>query len=182
MERKARFIITTQKTRMSDTEFETIQAILDNAMMNKKENDDTILEDELENFFSGIDGEDDISDFITEGSVIRKPGGSIILKYNESEITGMQGAVTHIMFNEKKPDFVVVMRDGSVNSSLSFEEGKRHTSKYNTPYMPFNLCVNTLRVTNKFVDCGEIEIEYIIEIRGLSTEWTVLKIKVDFFD
>lgn len=181
MERKARFIISTQKTRMSDIEYATVQDILENAL-HKDESNGTTLEDSLEKLFSEIEAEDEESELITEGAVLQKPGGSIALKYKESELTGMEGTSTSIIFNRKKPDFVVVMREGSVNSSLSFEEGKRHTSRYNTPYMPFSLCVNTLRVVNKFEDCGEIEIEYIIEIRGLSTEWTVLKIKAELIE
>lgn len=181
MERKARFILTTKRTSMNETEFEAVQALLEHSLVCDDGFEDTI-ENELKRLFSDIDGDDDTSELITDGVVIKKPGGSIVLQYNESELTGMEGAVTRIVFGARKPDFVVMMRDGYVNTSLSFETGKRHTSKYNTPYMPFDLCVNTIRVTNNFEDNGEIEIEYIIEIRGLSTEWTTLKIKADILD
>ncbi len=182
MERKAKFILTTQKTSISEADFATVQAILEHAILREAENTDTTLTDELEKIFSEIDGEDDTSELITEGIVTQKPNGSVILQYDESELTGMEGCVTKIMFSIKKPRFVVMMREGAVNTSLSFEEGKRHITAYNTPYMPFRLCVNTVRVDNSFENDGEIVIEYLLEIRGLSTERNILKIKVNFMD
>lgn len=182
MERKARIILTTQKTSMSEADFASVQALLEHAILREEQDKNTTLEDELEKIFSEIDGEDDTSELITEGVVIQKSNGSVILQYDESELTGMEGCVTKIMFSAKNPSFVVMMREGAVNTSLSFEEGKRHITSYNTPYMPFRLCVNTIRVDNSFEDNGEIVIEYLLEIRGLSTERNILKIKVNFID
>ena len=182
MERKVKFILTTKKTSISEADFETVQAILEHAILREEENTDTTLTDELEKIFSEIDGEDDTSELITEGTVIQKPNGGVVLQYDESELTGMAGCVTKIMFSTQKPSFVVMMREGMVNTSLSFEEGKRHISSYNTPYMPFRLCVNTVRVDNTFDVDGEIVIEYLLEIRGLSTERNILKIKVNYLD
>ena len=178
MEKKVKIILTTQKTSMSEADFASVQALLEHAILREQEGSST-LEDELEKIFSEIDGEDDTSELITEGTVTVKTSGSVIIKYAESELTGMEGCETKIMFNGFKPKFVVMMREGMVNTSLSFEEGKRHTTSYNTPYMPFRLCVNTLRVDNTFADNGEIVIEYLLEIRGLSTERNILKIKVN---
>ncbi|MBE6547796.1 MAG: DUF1934 domain-containing protein [Ruminococcaceae bacterium] len=182
MERKAKFILTTQKTSLSETDFETVRAILEHAILRENENPDTTLERELEKIFSELDGENDTSELITEGVVREKESGGVVLEYNESELTGMEGCVTKIMFSKNKPGFVVMMREGMVNTSLSFETGKRHTSVYSTPYMPFRLCVNTLRVDNQFDTFGEIEIEYLLEIRGLSTERNILSIKTVFLD
>ena len=182
MERKAKIILTTQKTSMSEADFETVQAILEHAILREAESSDTTIVDELDKIFSEIDGEDDTSELITEGTVIQKSNGGVILQYDESELSGMDGCVTKIMFSKQKPSFVVMMREGMVNTSLSFEAGKRHISTYNTPYMPFRLCVNTVRVENTFDTDGEIVIEYLLEIRGLSTERNILKIKVNFID
>lgn len=167
---------------MSEADFDTVQAILEHAILREAEGSGASLTDELDRIFSEIDGEDDTSELITEGTVIQKPSGGVILQYDESELTGMAGCVTKIMFSTQKPRFVVMMREGSVNTSLSFEEGKRHISSYNTPYMPFRLCVNTVRVDNTFDTDGEIVIEYLLEIRGLSTERNLLKIKVSYLD
>ncbi len=167
---------------MSEADFDTVQAILEHAILREAEGSGVSLTDELDRIFSEIDGEDDTSELITEGTVIQKPSGGVILQYDESELTGMAGCVTKIMFSTQKPRFVVMMREGSVNTSLSFEEGKRHISSYNTPYMPFRLCVNTVRVDNTFDTDGEIVIEYLLEIRGLSTERNLLKIKVSYLD
>lgn len=182
MERKARFILTTQKTSISEADFETVQAILEHAILREQESEESTLANELDKIFSEIEGEDDTSELITEGVVTQKPNGGVVLQYDESELTGMEGCVTKIMFSTKKPRFVVMMREGMVNTSLSFEAGKRHITSYNTPYMPFRLCVNTVRVDNSFENDGEIVIEYLLEIRGLSTERNILKIKVNFID
>ena len=182
MERKAKFIITTQKTSMSDADFETVRTVLEHAILREEQKNDGNVLDELDKIFSEIDGDDDTSELITEGVVEQKDGGSVILRYSESELTGMQGCNTKIMFNQKKSGLVVMMREGAVNTSLSFEAGRRHVTAYNTPYMPFNLCVNTIRVDNRFDVDGKITIEYLLEIRGLSTERNLLTLQVIYLD
>ncbi len=182
MEQKAKINIVTEKIMMPEADFETVKSLLEGAILNEMKNANTSVEDEMEKIFSELDADGDVSELITEGCVTCKSNGAVILQYTESEISGMDGCITKIMFSEKKPSFVVVVRDGIVNTSLSFETGKRHVSTYNTPYMPFRLCVNTIRVENTFFENGEIAIEYLLEIRGLSTERNLLKIKVDILD
>lgn len=178
MERQATIYISTEKTSMSETDFQTVKDALDGAIIAEAERESGVS-DQLEKLLMEIETESDISELITEGKVIEKPNGAVILQYDESEISGMAGCVTKIMFNKSKPGFVVMMRDGEVNTSLSFEQGRRHISTYNTPYMPFRLCINTVRVENTFFENYEILIEYLIEIRGLSTDRNILKIRAD---
>ena len=178
MERQATIYITTEKTSMSEDDFRTVRDALDGAIIAEAEKMSEVS-DQLEKLFLSIETDSDVLELITEGKVIEKPNGAVILQYDESELSGMAGCTTKIMFNKNKPSFVVMMRDGEVNTSLSFEPGKRHISTYNTPYMPFRLCVNTVRVENTFCENFEILIEYLIEIRGLSTDRNILRIKAD---
>lgn len=177
MDRKARIIITTKKRSMSETDFESVRSILEQSL-DPVDLDSSKL---LSEIFNSSEGED-VSELITDCTVSRRKSGGVVISYKEDEESGMLGSVTKIMFSEKNPDFVVMMREGAVNTSLSFESGKRHISTYNTPFMPFRLCVNTISVDNRFDRHEEIDIDYLLEIRGLSTERNRLSIRVNYLD
>ncbi len=106
--------------------------------------------------------------------------GRIELSYDETELTGMDGSTTAISFSEDNPSLVSMVREGSVSTALVFEQGKRHRCAYNTPYMPFELCVHTLKVDNKLATDKTIFIDYIIEIRGAKAERT--KMEINYFE
>ena len=71
-----------------------------------------------------------------------------------------------------------MIREGAVSTALVFEAGKRHHSVYNTPFMPFTVCVHTLTVSNRLEDDGVIELDYIVEIRGAQAERTKFKLEL----
>ena len=106
--------------------------------------------------------------------------GRIELSYDETELTGMDGSTTAISFSEDCPSLISMVREGSVSTALVFEQGKRHRCAYNTPYMPFELCVHTLKVDNKLSTDKTIFIDYIIEIRGAKAERT--KMEITYFE
>lgn len=85
------------------------------------------------------------------------------LKYNESELTGMVGTTTEITVDDS--GIVNLVRSGTVNSNLVFEEGKRHLSYYDTNDGAFSIgvfasYVDTVLETNY----GEISITYAMDI------------------
>ena len=102
----------------------------------------------------------------------------VIIAYDESEITGMEGSHTQVRFERSNHGLVTIMRHGSVNTILVFEEGKRHICTYQTPYMPFEICVFTKSVSNTLLENGVIELDYIVEIRGAQAERTQFKIEI----
>ena len=102
----------------------------------------------------------------------------VIIAYDESELTGMEGSHTQVRFERAQAGLVTMMRSGSVNTILVFEEGKRHICAYQTPYMPFEICVFTKSVKNTLLDDGKIELDYIVEIRGAQAERTQFKIEI----
>lgn len=102
----------------------------------------------------------------------------VIIAYDESELTGMEGSHTQVRFERNAPELVTMMRSGSVNTILVFEEGKRHICTYQTPYMPFEICVFTKQVKNDLLENGVIELDYIVEIRGAQAERTQFKIEI----
>lgn len=102
----------------------------------------------------------------------------VIIAYDESELTGMEGSHTQVRFERNQEGLVTMMRSGNVSTILVFEEGKRHICTYQTPYMPFEICVFTKNVKNTLLENGIIELDYIVEIRGAQAERTQFKIEV----
>lgn len=107
-------------------------------------------------------GNTDNVELTTEGE-LHIENGSYTLKYNESELTGMAGTLTQITVDEN--GIVNLIRTGTVNSQLVFEEGKRHLSCYDTEGAAF-----TIGVFASYVDTvleehyGEINITYAMDI------------------
>ena len=102
----------------------------------------------------------------------------VIIAYDESELTGMEGSHTQVRFERSCPELVTMMRSGSVNTILVFEKGKRHICTYQTEFMPFEICVFTKEVRNTLLENGRIELDYIVEIRGAQAERTEFTIEV----
>ena len=113
----------------------------------------------------------------TEG-FMNLDGDRVELVYEESEITGMEGSRTSVVFDKSNSGLVSMLRDGSVSTALVFEKGKRHHCVYNTPIMPFEICVRTLRVENNILDAGTLKLDYIIEIRGAKAERTKFELEI----
>ena len=100
------------------------------------------------------------------------------ISYEESEATGMEGSLTSVSFDMREAGLVTMARTGVVSTALVFEKGKRHHCIYKTPFMPFEICVNTLNVRNRIAEAGTLELDYIIEIRGAKAERTKFSMKI----
>ena len=123
--------------------------------------------------------EADVMEINTDG-FLSTDNGRVEFSYDESEITGMDGSKTSLSYAMSTPSLVTMMRTGSVSTSLVFEQGKRHHCVYKTPYMPFEVCVHTLKVENKLDTEKSLFIDYIIEIRGAKAERT--KLRMTYFE
>ena len=113
----------------------------------------------------------------TEGA-LKIEDGRFEVSYKESEATGMEGATTTVYFVKNQPEIVSMLRSGSVSTALVFEERKRHHCVYNTPYMPFEVCVHTLHVENKLGSEGTLDLDYVVEIRGAQAERTKFNMQI----
>lgn len=88
---------------------------------------------------------------------------SYTLKYEESELTGMEGTTTEITVNDN--GVVSLSRKGTVNSHLVFEEGKRHLSYYDTKDGAFSIGVFASYVdTILEQNYGEVSITYAMDV------------------
>ncbi len=139
---------------------------------------DSTITGKSKNVAMKVDPECETTSLTTECTVADK-GGKIEIEYNESEITGMDGSVTKVVFDKSNPALVSILREGSVSTALVFEEGKRHLCVYQTPYFPIELCITTLSLENTLsYDGGRMNAEYLVEMNGILAEKTDITITV----
>ena len=121
--------------------------------------------------------EPDILDINTIGSYL-DDGERISISYDESEATGMEGSVTTVTFLKSDPTVLTMIREGLVSTTLVFEEGKRHHCLYQTPFMPFEVCVRTIKVSNSLLGVGSLKLDYAVEIRGAKADRTKFSMQI----
>ena len=90
-----------------------------------------------EQYFDDVDP--NATELMTEGTLEQTEDG-FLLSYQETELTGMEGTLTTF---EIGPGRVILRRSGSVNSQMVFEEGRQHTSLYETPYGELSVDIQT---------------------------------------
>ena len=71
-----------------------------------------------------------------------------------------------------------MLRNGTVRTALVFEEGRRHICIYETPFMPFEVTVETDCVQNRIPEDGTLALSYTVEIKGASAEHTDFRMTV----
>lgn len=84
-------------------------------------------------------------ELVTPGRLVRDAQGRYTISYEESELTGLEGTTTVLQIEGGR---VTLLREGSVNSQMVFEEGCRHLSMYETPYGALSVGINTRRMKN----------------------------------
>ena len=100
----------------------------------------------------------------------------LTLRYHESALTGMEGTVT--TFTVEGPR-VTLTRSGSVNSQMIFEEGRQHTSLYETPFGELSVDIQTSRLRHNLTERGGVmEIRYSIAVEHNVTGRNCFKIRV----
>lgn len=121
--------------------------------------------------------EPEIIEINARGTLCRRDG-RFEVSYEETEATGMEGSLTAISFREDEPGVVSMIREGAVSTVLVFEEACRHHCLYQTPFMPFEVCVHTVKVDNRLAAEGHLSLDYIIEIRGARAERTKFDMEI----
>ena len=126
-----------------------------------------------EQYFDDIDP--DATELMTEGTM-EVTGDGIVLSYEESELTGMEGTTT--TFEVKGPR-VTLTRSGAVNSQMVFEEGRQHTSLYETPFGELSVDIQTSELKHNLSERGGLmEIKYSIAVEHTVTGRNCFKIRV----
>lgn len=186
MLKKVMIKITSRCEELSDSLFERFFGTADSFSEGDFDDIDFALEEAL-NAVADVDfddgkeikepEDDGIIEIFTEGRLRITPD-RFSLSYKETELTGMEGAQTTLSYSKSEPTLVSMLRTGGVNTALIFEPQKRHICSYQTPFMPFELCVRTLSMDNRLESDGEFAIEYVIEIRGATAEKNSLFLKI----
>ena len=126
-----------------------------------------------EQYFDGIDP--DATELMTEGTMTLTENG-MVLAYEETALTGMEGTTTS--FQIQGPQ-VSLTRSGTVNSQMVFEEGRQHTSLYETPFGELSVDIQTSVLKHNLTERGGLmEIKYSIAVEHTVTGRNCFKIRV----
>ena len=117
------------------------------------------------------DGEQDVIELTTSGTLERTEDGWI-LRYNETEATGMEGTVTQL---DIVPNRLNLMRSGTHPSMLILEKNRRHHCNYHTPYGTIDLGTYTSELEYDLTDRGgAVTFSYTLGFNGgISSAHTV---------
>lgn len=111
------------------------------------------------------DQEPDSIELVTEGTMEFRDGGWDI-RYEESELTGLQGVTTTFRV---EPGKITLTRTGGLKSQMVFQQGVSHDSLYQ---MDFGALMITVCAQSIFFDItpagGFIDLAYTIEIEKSS--------------
>ena len=171
------------KFKILSKQFELSKTLMDKLFSYEDEEDENEDVNEIYDCLSNASKEDlsddaDTLELMGEG-VLLIEGDIVEINYSESELTGMEGANTKLVFDIKSPQMVTMLRGGSVTTAMVFEQGVRHVCIYETPFMPFELCIHTLKVENRLLKCGKLYLDYIVEFKGTQAERTKFTISIE---
>lgn len=120
-------------------------------------------------------GEDNIIELETDGTFAFENGVGM-LSYMESELTGLEGTKTSFAIG---PMGVVMTREGSLNSRMVFEKGRKHNFLYETPFGSATMGVDTTNITVAFDEHGgNMEIDYVVDFQHSVVGHNMFRIKV----
>ena len=126
-----------------------------------------------EQYFDDVDP--DATELMTEGTMELRED-RILLEYRETALTGMEGTTT--TFEIAGPR-VTLRRSGSVESQMVFEEGRQHSSLYETPFGALTVDIQTGRLRHNISERGGVmEIKYSIAVEHTVTGRNCFKIRV----
>ena len=109
----------------------------------------------------------DGTELTTEATMELQPDGKILLYYEETKLTGMEGTTTTF---EIQGGRVILRRSGTTNSQMVFEEGVQHTSLYSTPYGELTMDIHTSHLRHNLSERGGVmDIRYSISVEHALT-------------
>lgn len=112
--------------------------------------------------------------------VMKRRHDDIVICYNEEDNSGMGETKTEIVLHGGRSDMVSIIRTGAVRNTLICEKGRRHISVYNTPVMPFQVCVIARECEQNVTmeDGGTVYMNYYLELRGTEMQHSKMRITV----
>ena len=122
------------------------------------------------------DGEKSETELLTQAKFTRENGWDII-SYEDTSATGFEGSVTTIKENNNKN--ASITRQGTANSVLSLEIGRKHFCQYGTPYGNLQIGVYTHAIRNTLAKDGKLYLKYTLDLNSsyLSDNEIIMTIK-----
>jgi len=119
-------------------------------------------------------------EIVTEGTLhYDKPGGNIIISYEEIEPAGLETTHTSIILSKKNQGCITMLKYGHVNSQIIFENGLRHYIMGEPPLGGATMCVSTKSVDNCMDENGGgLNIDYAVDFSGAGREQNSFNIDV----
>ena len=123
-------------------------------------------------------GEDEM-EFMTEGKLYER-NGAMYLVYEETELSGVPGCKTRLRMKDGEIQMKRFGEGAGIGNEILFEQGKRYTGFYDTPFGPIPLEVLTNRVNSSITEegSGDIDIDYNISLKGLLEGRNILNISL----
>lgn len=124
---------------------------------------------------SGTDEDGENIELVTGGQYSFE-GRRAAFEYMESELTGMKGTKTSICV---EPDSVMVVRSGTVNMQMLFQEGRKNYFNYNTPYGSMTMGLATQCIINELTgQGGRLEVRYMMDVDSAMTTRNKVEIEI----
>ena len=120
-------------------------------------------------------GERDSVELVTAGQYGFENGESRFT-YEESDLTGLSGTRTTFTIG---PMGVVLRREGSLNSEMIFQQGRKNYFLYETPFGSATMGVDTRRIDTRLDEHGgDLEIDYNVDFNHTVMGRNTFKINV----
>ena len=103
------------------------------------------------------------TELLTKASLTRENGWDII-SYEDTSATGFEGSVTTIKVDNCKN--ASITREGTANSVLSLEIGRKHFCQYGTPYGVMQIGVYTHAIANTLDKDGRLYLKYTLDLNS----------------
>ena len=98
------------------------------------------------------------------------------LEPDATELTGMEGTITTFEVRDKR---VTLTRSGKVNSQMVFEEGRAHTSLYETPFGELSVDIQTSRLRHNLTERGGVlDLRYSIAVEQTAAGENTVRLRV----
>lgn len=121
------------------------------------------------------ENENDIIEVVTPGKFYKKDEDYYAV-YEETEISGMEGTTTTLKINKNT---LTLLRKGTTNTKMVFEEHFKDTSLYSTPHGVLELLVDTKQLQIEISDRGgEVKVNYDMSIAGQDPLTTQLEVSI----
>lgn len=118
----------------------------------------------------------EVTELATEGVMTIWEDGEMVLTYQESEITGMEGTTTRFTI---RGGTVVLERTGLIVSRMEFKQGERSSSFYETPWGTMEVDIVTTKLAHRFTERGGVmEIAFTIAVNHQVTGENRFKVRV----